>query len=256
MHRDGNHSVLPPRMEPGFWHLETFLFLSDVDEGCAPPRIVPLSRSDVPYAELYDHEIVASGQRGTVLAYRSDVWHRGSDFTRPDASRAVLVAGFPGLGDRPAYQLTRGSVSNERLDIGGSRLLQHTAATDPGGSGGPVLDPGGRVVGVSSGKAREREAAERELARGLPVGEVEVAVLVETALGVQHMAAIACASPRIVSISLGSEDFTRDIGVEPSADGEEQEYAALLDRAGFRMTRVVATISTSSLIEARPGRRP
>jgi hypothetical protein len=32
----------------------------------------------------------------------------------------------------------------------------------------------------------------------------------------------------------------------------EQEYAALLRRAGFRMTRVVPTISTISLVEARP----
>ncbi len=32
----------------------------------------------------------------------------------------------------------------------------------------------------------------------------------------------------------------------------EQEYAALLDRAGLRMTRVVPTISTISLVEARP----
>ena len=70
----------------------------------------------------------------------------------------------------------------------------------------------------------DRLIAERELARGLPVGQVEVAVLVESALGVQHMAAIACASPRIVALSLGAEDFTRDIGVEPSAEGEEQEY--------------------------------
>lgn len=34
----------------------------------------------------------------------------------------------------------------------------------------------------------------------------------------------------------------------------EREYATLLDRSGFRMTRVVPTISTISLVEARPGR--
>jgi citrate lyase subunit beta/citryl-CoA lyase len=82
----------------------------------------------------------------------------------------------------------------------------------------------------------DRLIAEREMARGLPVGEIEIAVLVESALGVQHMAEIACASPRIVSLSLGSEDFTRDIGVEPSADGEEQEY-------GKGMTVVVARLA-------------
>jgi citrate lyase subunit beta/citryl-CoA lyase len=82
----------------------------------------------------------------------------------------------------------------------------------------------------------DRLIAEREMARGLPVGEIEIAVLVESALGVQHMAEIACASPRIVSLSLGSEDFTRDIGVEPSADGVEQEY-------GKGMTVVAARLA-------------
>ncbi|MCC7372221.1 MAG: CoA ester lyase [Chloroflexi bacterium] len=70
----------------------------------------------------------------------------------------------------------------------------------------------------------DRLIAERELARGLPVGGIDVSVLVESALGVQHMAEIACASPRVVALSLGAEDFTRDIGVSPSAAGEEQAY--------------------------------
>jgi hypothetical protein len=94
LHQDGNHSLLPPRMEPGFWHLESFLYLSDVDEDSAPPRLVPRSHSGVAYDDLYKNEITATGRRGSLLAYRSDVWHRGTDFTRPDASRFVLVAAF------------------------------------------------------------------------------------------------------------------------------------------------------------------
>jgi hypothetical protein len=94
LHQDGNHSLVPPRMEPGFWHLETFLYLTDVDDGCAPPRLVPRRWSHLAADEMYDHEIVATGRRGTLLAYRSDVWHRGTDFARPDAARAVLVVGF------------------------------------------------------------------------------------------------------------------------------------------------------------------
>jgi hypothetical protein len=94
LHMDTNHSLLPARMEPGFWHLETFLFLSDVDEDSAPPRLVPRSRSAVAYDELYEHEVAAMGRRGTLLAYRSDVWHRGTDFARSDASRFVLVVAF------------------------------------------------------------------------------------------------------------------------------------------------------------------
>jgi citrate lyase subunit beta/citryl-CoA lyase len=70
----------------------------------------------------------------------------------------------------------------------------------------------------------DRLMAEREMARGLPVGSIDLSILVESALGVQHMAEIACASPRIVAMSLGAEDFTRDIGVSPSAEGDEQAY--------------------------------
>jgi hypothetical protein len=32
MHTDRNHSFLPPRMEPPWWHVESFLYLTDVDE--------------------------------------------------------------------------------------------------------------------------------------------------------------------------------------------------------------------------------
>jgi hypothetical protein len=104
LHVDSNHSLLPPRMERGFWHLETFLYLSDVDEACAPPRLVPRSRSDVPYDALYEHEVTATGRRGSLLAYRSDIWHRGTDFARSDASRFVLVVAFrPATADWFGY---------------------------------------------------------------------------------------------------------------------------------------------------------
>ena len=40
MHTDRNHSFLPPRMEPPWWHVESFLYLTDVDEGTAPTHLV------------------------------------------------------------------------------------------------------------------------------------------------------------------------------------------------------------------------
>lgn len=125
LHQDGNHSLLPPRMERGFWHLETFLYLSDVDEGCAPPRLVPRSRSDVAYDELYEHEIAATGRRGSLVAYRSDVWHRGTDFARADASRYVLVTAF-----RPAQADWFGYDAFPRLG-GDSRFRSFVAGKSP-----------------------------------------------------------------------------------------------------------------------------
>ena len=125
LHRDGNHSLLPPRMEPGFWHLESFLYLSDVDEDCAPPRLVPRSQADVPVDELYRHEVAATGRRGSLLAYRSDIWHRGTDFARADASRFVLVAGF-----RPAEADWFGYDAFARLGNDG-RFRAFTAGKSP-----------------------------------------------------------------------------------------------------------------------------
>lgn len=117
MHQDGNHSLLPPRMEPGYWHLESFLYLSDVDDDCAPPRLVPRSRSAVDYEDLYDHEVTATGSRGSLLAYRSDVWHRGTDFIRSNASRFVLSVAF-----RPAQADWFGYDSFPRL--GGDEIFR------------------------------------------------------------------------------------------------------------------------------------
>ncbi|HUZ02176.1 MAG TPA: CoA ester lyase [Thermomicrobiaceae bacterium] len=73
---------------------------------------------------------------------------------------------------------------------------------------------------------REIEALDRligdlEAARGMPVGRVRLHLLIETALGLHNAVPIALASPRLVSVGLGAEDFTLDIGVEPSRDGRE-----------------------------------
>lgn len=139
LHQDGNHSLLPPRMEPGFWHLETFLYLSDVDEDCAPPRLVPRSCSAVAYDDLYDGEIQAVGRRGSLLAYRSDVWHRGTDFARPGASRFVLVVAyrpatahwfgydaFPRLGNNGIFQSFVAGKTPEDLALFGVPRPGHT----------------------------------------------------------------------------------------------------------------------------------
>lgn len=104
LHCDGNHSLVPIRSESGFWFVEMFLYLSDVDENNGAPRLVPRSasgsepltrgvrtREDAP--ALYDAERSAPGRAGSLLAYRSDVWHRGTDI-REGHERHVAVIGF------------------------------------------------------------------------------------------------------------------------------------------------------------------
>ena len=65
---------------------------------------------------------------------------------------------------------------------------------------------------------------ELEHARGIPVGSVQLSIAIETALGLHNALSIAVASSRITDIALGPEDYTLDIGVEPSKEGVELFY--------------------------------
>jgi len=64
-----------------------------------------------------------------------------------------------------------------------------------------------------------------EQSRGIKAGTVQIAVAVETALGVVKAYEIASASPRTVSIGVGAEDLTQEMGVQTSAEGRELWYA-------------------------------
>jgi hypothetical protein len=108
MHTDRNHSWLPPRMEPPWWHVESFLYLSDVDAGSAPTSLVrrgdSVGRSTnnmfMPDGdpELYASERSAIGVRGSLLVYRPDVFHRGTDLKRPGSHRYLLNVSYKVAG--------------------------------------------------------------------------------------------------------------------------------------------------------------
>src|ERR1700742_1127282 len=59
---------------------------------------------------------------------------------------------------------------------------------------------------------------ELESERGLPPGKFQFVVLVETAAGFFRIEAIAKSHPRVVAISLGTEDFTADVGMLPDPE--------------------------------------
>ena len=60
--------------------------------------------------------------------------------------------------------------------------------------------------------------AELETERGLAPGAIQFVVLVETVAGFFRIEAIARAHPRIVALSLGTEDFTADVGMLPDPE--------------------------------------
>jgi hypothetical protein len=109
MHTDRNHSWIPLHGGPPWSHLETFLYLSDVFEGYGPTRMVsardamgrdPTQPLLMPQQdpEIYASEQAAAGVRGSLLAYRSDVWHRAVDITAPGGARFLLNVSFKRAG--------------------------------------------------------------------------------------------------------------------------------------------------------------
>jgi hypothetical protein len=105
MHTDRNHSWLPAVGRAPWWHLEGFLYLSDVGVTTAPthlvsvvdsagrPTTVPLVMPDRD-PELYGAERGPIGVRGSYLAYRPDVFHRAVDLTEPAGARFLLNASY------------------------------------------------------------------------------------------------------------------------------------------------------------------
>jgi hypothetical protein len=101
----GNHTLVVPRVDTGYQHLELFVYLSDVTPDTAATRIVsrrlthgfPVERTYLSldeYAAIYDAEKPASGPAGSVLAYRPDVYHRGTAMRTPERARFLLHVAF------------------------------------------------------------------------------------------------------------------------------------------------------------------
>jgi hypothetical protein len=101
----GNHTLVVPRADLGYQHLELFVYLSDVTAETAATRVVSRRlTADIPvermylhlteYAPLYAAEVPAEGAAGSVLAYRPDVYHRGTSLTAPGSARYLLHVAY------------------------------------------------------------------------------------------------------------------------------------------------------------------
>ena len=76
----------------------------------------------------------------------------------PTERLTVIASGFPAVGGTPSYQVTEGKVSNAHFSLLKEDLLQHTAAIDPGSSGGPLTNEAGEVVGANVAFIRTRSS--------------------------------------------------------------------------------------------------
>ncbi|AVL80246.1 citrate (pro-3S)-lyase subunit beta [Klebsiella oxytoca] len=73
--------------------------------------------------------------------------------------------------------------------------------------------------------AMEKEIARIERDCGRQPGSTGMLAAIESAKGILQAPAIAQASPRLIGIALGAEDYVRDIRTERSADGIELLFA-------------------------------
>jgi citrate lyase subunit beta/citryl-CoA lyase len=73
----------------------------------------------------------------------------------------------------------------------------------------------------------DEEITRLEQARGIPAGTVKIGTSIESVAGFFNAREIARATPRLVYIGQGSEDFTLDLEIEPTADGIELFYPKL-----------------------------
>jgi len=95
----------------------------------------------------------------------------------------------------------------------------------------------------------------REAAQGMPVGAVRLVVMIETARGLRAVDEILATSDRIVGVDLGSEDFTRDLEVEPTPSGHEllvarQLVVAAARRAGVQAHGMATTLANYTDVDA------
>ncbi len=108
-HRDyGNHTLVVPRADRVHTQMTTFVLLSDVTELDGPTKLVPLpltkdiplSKRDLKMGEMFECEVAATAPAGSLMIYKTDVFHRGSDFRAPGRSRFAMLIDFQQRGWR------------------------------------------------------------------------------------------------------------------------------------------------------------
>jgi citrate lyase subunit beta/citryl-CoA lyase len=97
-------------------------------------------------------------------------------------------------------------------------------------------------------RIRDRVMTDLEKKRGIEPGSVQIAVSVETAIGVVNAFEIVSASPRIVTIGVGAEDLTQEMGIHTSKSGQELWYS----RSKVLMDAYAAGVQPMGLIGVEP----
>jgi hypothetical protein len=126
LHRDfANHTLVAPRLDGVHTQMTTFILLSDVTPLDGPTKLVPLEHTrDLPLfplklskplrKSLAAKEVSAAAPAGSLLIYKTDVLHRGSDFGAPERSRFAMLVDFQKRGWRWNGKMSWPNYANSR----------------------------------------------------------------------------------------------------------------------------------------------
>lgn len=74
-------------------------------------------------------------------------------------------------------------------------------------------------------KSADKALSEIESREGLTAGSIKLFPIIETAFGVENMHSIIKAASRVTGVLFGAEDFTADMGIARTDEGDEIFYA-------------------------------
>jgi len=129
------------------------------------------------------------------------------------ASKPKARAALPSAGNQPP---AGGATVFVRGKSGPARLAGGVAAAGASGADGIGLP---KVEAPLELERLEADLAREEHFAGRPQQSVRVIVIVETPQGVVQAAPIARASPRLVAMCFGGEDFATAMGIDPLPEG-------------------------------------
>ena len=95
----------------------------------------------------------------------------------------------------------------------------------------------------------DRMIAEREMARDMPVGSVQISIAIRDRAGPAQCACHRDGQPAMVAIALGAEDYTLDMDIEPSRDGKELFLGKMQTLVVARLAGVQALGTLASMAD-------
>ena len=141
MHMDfGNHTLVYPSSDRKYWQMTYLVYYTEVTEAHAPTAVVswehyrdelhwPIVHSRKARPDLYEREVLATVPAGSVLAYSTRTYHRGTamkgDLGRvahfisyaPNNCPWVGIVGWPTQGVKDSYHrwIEQSSLSDREM---------------------------------------------------------------------------------------------------------------------------------------------